>query len=275
MTTQVALPQTPPAVQILRRIGHRLSKLEARILRKQELYRLCTTAEHAGDTDVIKAEIEQLREEISTWRDLLAEVVGWLVPITAIDEAKLVRVAKDRSSIDPPEYLEVFERLRQLDTIGHTGKLWEALVANEYEAMVAVKLLSAAKAPAAKSRAKHRDPRPKAEKLLLLQQLLRVRRPTKWKLREIAKKGGFSDGWVGGEKLWLDYEAKHKKVAIKAAAVSLTPALQGSIGNDDEDLERLKQEDELAAAMAEQRSDYEPSPLDKRPSRGPRIRKVI
>ncbi len=85
-------------------------------------------------------------------RDSLAEVAGWLVPITAIDEATLVRLAKDRSQTNPPKYLDVFERLRQLDTCGHTGKLWETLVANEYEAMVAVKLLPVKKSRAATSR---------------------------------------------------------------------------------------------------------------------------
>ncbi len=72
MTTQEVLPEAPPAVEILRRIGHRLSKLEARLLRKQERYRLCITASHAGDTDVIESEIEQLEDEIP----LAARFVG-------------------------------------------------------------------------------------------------------------------------------------------------------------------------------------------------------
>ena len=117
-------------------------------MRKQESYPLCTTASHAGNIDTIKAEIEQLKAEIEQlkgeiqlWRDLLAEVVGWLVPIIVIDEATLVRVAKDRSATNPPEFLEIFERLRQLDTSGRTGELWKALLASESDALVSLGLI--------------------------------------------------------------------------------------------------------------------------------------
>ncbi len=69
-------------------------------------------------------------------------------------------------------------------------------------------------------------------------------------MREIAIKGNFTPGWVAGEQLWKDYEAKHKKVAKKAAAVSLTPTLQAEIGVADERLEELRRQ-ELAGLEAE------------------------
>ena len=205
---------------------------------------------------------------------LLAEVVGWLVLITAIDEAKLVRVAKDRSSIDPPEYLEVFERLRQLDTIGHTGKLWE-----RWLQMSMKRWWPSNYCRPRGPRQRNREPniahrRPQSRKTAVTPTVAeKSQAANKMEAARDRERKEASDGWVGGEKLWLDYEAKHKKVAIKAAAVSLTPALQGSIGNDDEDLERLK------AKRMSLRQQWQSNEVTmnqarwKNPLRGPRIRK--
>gem|GEM_PF-5307459 len=130
----------PCLIEILERFGWRVFHNRRRLSRLTKQIQIAV--EKSQPTTTLESKEEELSAELARYGGLLNDCAEWIRVRTGIPTSKLVEVATSTAFTDGEDRDHIYAELRKLDERGVTAELWKALLSQDQDALVSVKLWS-------------------------------------------------------------------------------------------------------------------------------------